>query len=400
MPLSENACKKAQAEAKAYKLSDGQSLYLHVAPTAHKTWRFDFSFAGKRRTAVLGTWPGMSVADARERRAEIKAALRRGIDPFAKVDTAPELSLVGETFETVAKSWFEGRRAIWAPSYGNRIWARIEDDLLPDLGGLGVDRIEAPQVLATLRKVEARGAVYSAKRLRQMASEIFGYAIASGLATRDPAADVRKALRPLPRAGQRSALAAGQLPEFFAALNRYQGDRQTILALKLVTHTFVRSSELRLAEWTEFQGDVWVIPAERMKMRRQHLVPITAPAKSLLSELRTIAGDSKLVLPGVGGFRPISENTMIYAMYRLGYHSRATVHGFRATASTVLNESGLFRPDVIERQLAHVPANEVRAAYNRAAYLPERKEMMRWWSDYLERAEAKGRELDLSDLLK
>ncbi len=191
-------------------------------------------------------------------------------------------------------------------------------------------------------------------------------------------------MKSAPRQQHRAALKEGQLAEFFKGLATYSGDPATAIGLRIITHTFVRSSELRFATWAEIEGDTWRIPGDRMKMRKEHIVPLSPQVKAMFKELKELACGLEWVLPGQSGHKPISENTLIYGLYRLGYHSRASVHGFRATASTILNESGLWRADAIERQLAHVPANEVRSAYNAALYIDERRKMMDWYSDYLD----------------
>jgi integrase len=254
----------------------------------------------------------------------------------------------------------------------------LEADVFAKLGTKRPSEISAPEVLKLLRAVEARGALDVAKRVRQYISAIFRYAIATGRADRDPSADVKDALRPKPKAKHMAALTASQVGEFYLRLATYDGSTATALALELAMHTFVRTNELRFAKWSEFEAETWRIPGARMKMGSDLIVPLSSQVQQILGQLPR---DSEWVLPGVRG--PMSSNTMLYAMYRMGYHSRATVHGFRSLASTVLNESGLWSPDAIERQLAHVPLNQVRSAYNAAKYIDERTRMMQWWSDWL-----------------
>jgi integrase len=258
--------------------------------------------------------------------------------------------------------------------------SRIEDDLIPQFGHIAVSQLDAPTILAALRKVEGRGALEVAKRLRQTIGQIMRYAIATGRASRDPAADLRGAMKPSPRVRHMAALRENDLPEFLTKLDAYEGDLRTRLAIELVMRTFVRTGEIRGARWAEIDGDLWRIPEARMKMGREHVVPLPSQTLDVLERLKAI-GDPEFVCR-------MSENTMLYAMYRMGYHSRATIHGFRSTASTILNESGLWSPDAIERQLAHVPGNVVRSAYNAAQYLPERRKMMAWWNDFLDQKKA------------
>jgi integrase len=270
---------------------------------------------------------------------------------------------------------------------------RLETDIFPTIGPKPVSSIEPPELLAVVRAVERRGAVELAKRLLQVSGQIFRYSIATGRALRDPTQDLRGALQaPEPRK-RRAALKPVDLPGFLQALEAYDGERSTLLGIKLVLHTFVRSAEARFAMWGEFENlrgsfPVWRIPADRMKARAEHLVPLSVQTITILEELRALSLGSEFVFPSPSKKGVISENTWLYAIYRLGYHSRVTVHGFRGTASTILNEHG-FNRDWIERQLAHVERNDVRAVYNSAEWLSDRRRMMAWWSDYLEIAQAR-----------
>lgn len=397
MALTDAACRNAKAGEKARKLADSGGLYLYVTITGSKLWRMDYAVAGKRKTASFGPYPLISLSQARSKRDEIKLSLK--VDPAAQSGDIP-------TFDAVARAWYAANRSKWKTSYSERFWAMIEVDVLAFIGDEPITAIEPPRVLELLRRIEEREAIYTAKRARQMISTIFKFAIAEGTLKFNPAADLGAALKPLPREEHRSALRAPELPEFFVKLRAYDGQRITALAIELVAHTFLRTAEIRLAKWDEFEGDLWRVPAARMKMGKEHLVPLTPHVKSLLRAIRGEAGDSVWMLPGDRTGKPISNNTMIYGLYRLGYHSRATIHGFRSTASTILNESGLWRPDAIERQLAHVPKDEVRSAYNAALYLDERTEMMNWYSAFLlEKANegaaqaARRSKYDLSHLL-
>lgn len=261
--------------------------------------------------------------------------------------------------------------------------SRFVRDVFPDLGGCSVASIAAPEILEVLRKVEARGALDVTKRLRQSMGAVFRYAIATSRATRDPVADLRGALKPNPKPVHMASLKTNEIGDFLGRLNSYDGERQTALSIEFIMHTVVRTNELRFGLWTEVDGDLWRIPAERMKAGRDHLVPLTKQSKRLLAELKKIAGGSEWIVPGARGDKPISQNTMIFALYRLGYHSRLTVHGLRGTFSTIANETGLWSADSIEWALAHSTGNKVRSSYNHAAYLDERRRLMAWWSDYL-----------------
>ncbi len=268
---------------------------------------------------------------------------------------------------------------------------RLEGDIFPTLGQRPINAITAPELLEAIRSIEKRGAIDIAHRATQTCGQIFRYGIAIGRAERNPAADLKGALKTRTKRNY-SHLKASELPEFLSKLEAYEGFIETKLALRLLLLTFVRTTELRAAEWAEinFEKAEWRIPAERMKMREQHIVPLSRQAIAILRELHKYTGNTQYLFPGQNNPNKfMSENTMLGALYRMGYHSRATGHGFRSTASTVLNEQG-FRPDVIERQLAHAERNKVRASYNHAQYLPERREMMQWWADYLDEAAGMG----------
>lgn len=378
MPLTDSACRNAKPQDKPYKLTDGAGLYLLVQVNGSRLWRFDFAHAGKRKTAALGKYPVVSLADARLHRERMKEALRDGRDPTDK-------RAEGVTFGVVARDWFAANKSKWKTSYSARFWSRIEDDILPTLGGRELVSIEAPEVLALLRSIEDRDAIYTAKRICEMVSTIYRYAIAEGHTKFNPAADLKPALKPMPKREHRAKLIEKELPEFFKRL-RTSGTGATQTALELVAHTFVRPNEIRFGRWSEIDGDVWTIPAERMKMGKTHLVPLTPQVQKLLARLRDLSNGSEWLLPGRDSAKkPVSENAMLYFLYDLGYHKKATVHGFRGTASTALNECGLWQSDWIERQLAHVPMDKVRSAYNAAEWWPQRVRMMRWWSDRLER---------------
>lgn len=400
MPLTDAQCRAAKPAAKVQKLSDGRGLFLQVTPGGSKLWRMNYRFEGKQRTAAFGSYPDVSLATARLKAAELKDKLAAGTDPALKEGQA---ALPAQTVKEAAREWYRAREAQWVSGYAARIWSRLDADVFPKIGAKDVAAVTPAEVLALLRDVENRNALEMAKRLRQTMSAIFRFAVANGWASSDPAAPLAGAMKSAPRQQHRAALKEDQLPDFLKALQTYSGDRATALGLKIIAHTFVRTAELRLATWDELDGDTWRIPAGKMKMRKEHIVPLSPQVQVMFSELKDLACGAHWVLPGQSGHKPVSENTLIYGLYRLGYHSRASVHGFRSTASTILNESGLWRADAIERQLAHVPANEVRSAYNAAIYLEERRRMMCWYSDLLDRheeaAERGKSSTDLSDLL-
>ena len=369
--LSDAACRNAKPSEKQRKLTDDKGLYLLVLPSGGKSWRYAYRFEGKQKALALGQYTAVSLVAARGKRDDARKLLDAGIDPSAEAKS--------DTFESFARRWHDTNKGQWVPAHAERVLSRIERDVFPTLGQRPITQIEAPDVLDVLRKVEERGALDISKRLRQSIGAVFRFAIAEGKAKTNPAADVGDALKPKPKVKHFAALKAADVPALVQAIRAYDGEAQTRLALLLTLHTFVRTNETRFARWSEFEdldGDapLWRIPKERMKMGREHLVPLTPQVVALLRELREV-NDGDMLFGGM------SQNTMIFALYRMGYHSRLTVHGFRRMASTILNEQG-FNRDWIERQLAHVD-DEVRGAYNAAEWLTGRREMMQWWSDYL-----------------
>ena len=398
MPLSDAACRGAKPDpaGKPRKLPDGGGLLLFISPSGGKLWRLRYRFDGKEKLLSFGPYPAIKLADARALRDKAKRALAEGRDPGANAKaalTAP----AGDTFEAVAREWIKAQSATWTPAHGARILSRFERDVFPAIGAKAVAEVTAPQILAMLRPVEDR-APDVAGRIRMTTGTIMRYSIATGRASRDPAADLRRALKPTPRVKHMARIEAGELSDFLRKLAWYDGEPQTRYAIEFVMHTFVRTNELRFGKWAEIDGDVWPIPGSRMKMGRDHIVPLTRQSLTVLAKLKGIAGESEWIVPGGRTGKPISENTMLFGMYRLGYHGRATIHGFRGLASTVLNESGIWSVDAIEKQLAHEPTDKVRRAYNAAQLLPERKRMLEWWSEYIEKARDRSR-TDLSDLL-
>ena len=397
MPLTDAKLRALKPAAKPYKVSDSEGLHALVTTAGSVLWRFAYRFDGKQKLLALGTYPYVPLIDARAARQEAKRLLREGKDPSheRKLEKRRQRVAAGHTFQAVADEWFELRKDMWAKSYADRLRSRLDADLLPELGNRPIASIEPIEVLDAIRKVEKRDAVEMAKRIMQMASAIFRYGVATSRCARDPTFDLRGALRPPKEVKGRSALPTADLPDFLQRLAAYDGDDLTRLALELVVLTFVRTAELRFATWAEFEGldgdeALWRIPAGRMKMRRAHLVPLSPQAVLVLAKIKQLHPRSDLLFPAPTRSKVISENTMLYALYRMGYHGRATVHGFRKTASTVLNEQHYNR-DWVEMQLAHAEGS-VRSIYNAAEWLPGRREMMRWWADYLDRrrAEATG----------
>jgi integrase len=354
-----------------------------------------YRFDGKEKRLALGVYPVVTLARARDDALEARRLLHDGADPGErKKERAREAKGAAvNSFEMVARDWHALMKPRWTRPHAENVIESLEKDIFPLLGARPIAELKPPEILDAIRKIERRGAVDIAQRVRQRCSAVFAFAIAAGLAESNPVAAM-KGVFATHRKEPRKMLPADELPTFLRNLRTHTGDRMVELALRFVILTMVRTIELRGARWAEFDFDrkVWLIPAERMKMRAPHVVPLSRQAIAVLDELKTISGGHALVFPGRSERdKPISENTLLYALYRLGYHHRATTHGFRALASTVLNESGLWRPDAIERQLAHKEQNAVRAAYHRSEYLDERTRMMQWWADFLDAEEARGR---------
>lgn len=387
--LSDVVCRNTKPGQKPFKLTDSAGLYLYVSPTGGKLWRCDYRLDGKRRTASFGAYPIISLADARKARDDLKRQLAGQLDPaqVARTSKRARVLLASNTFERIAREWFAMKLAGWTPSYSDRLMSRLEADVFPPLGRRAITDIEPPDVLEVIRKVEGRGAIELAKREMQVVGQVFRFAIATGRAKRDPTRDLVGALKSPGRQKHHRAMTREDLPGFLQALKVYDGDPKTRLALELIILTFVRTTELRAAKWSEFEGldgpePLWRIPAERMKMRFEHLVPLAPEAVAALQELRPLCGRSPYLFPSPSKEGFMSNNTMLYAMYRMGYHGRATVHGFRGMASTWLNEQG-YASDWIERQLAHDERDEVRGAYNSAQYLAGRRTMMGAWAAFV-----------------
>lgn len=389
MPLTDTACKNAKPEAKPRKLADGGGLYLEVAPSGSKYWRMKYRFAGKEKRLAFGVYPEVSLAKAREKREAARKILADGNDPGeVKKEAKRQIAVKAENnMEVIAREWYEHHLHEWKPHYARDVINRLETHIFPKLGSRPIADISSTELLSCLKVIEKSGALDMAQRMMQTCGQVYRYAIITGRTRYNPVNDLRGALK-TPVRNHHAHLKADELPEFLQKLEAYDGEPQTKLALKLLILTFVRTTELRGAKWDEISFDKaeWRIPAERMKMKDPHIVPLSTQAITVLRELQKHSGNREFVFPNQQNpSKCMSENTMLYAIYRLGYHSRTTGHGFRATASTIMNEHG-FTPDWIERQLAHCERNKVRAAYNHAQYLPERRKMMQWWGDYLDDA--------------
>ena len=389
MPLTDTAIRVVKPAAKPFKLADERSLYLLITPAGGKLWRMDYRFEDKRKTLALGSYPEVNLKQARDRRDEARRQLADGIDPMSKRQEAKATRRAESinNFEAVAREWYKKQSNRWSKSHSTDVLRRLEVNLFKPLGGRPIAKIEAPELLRAIEVIENRGAHELAHRVLQVAGQVFRYGIVTSRCSRDPSADLKGALTPVQKTHQ-PAVKPEEMGELVQAINRYDqvGTLQTKLGLQLLCLTFVRTSELIGAVWDEidWSNALWMIPAARMKMKTDHHVPLAKQTIALLEQVQAIAGESRYLFPGVNPCKTMSNNTMLFALYRLGYKGKMTGHGFRAVASTILNEQG-YRADVIERQLAHTERNAVRAAYNRAEYLPERRKMMQDWADFVEK---------------
>ena len=390
MKLTDPIVKAAKPQEKPFTLSDGKGLALHVQPQGSKWWRFRYRFNGKPGFLSLGTYPDVTLKEARLERDRLKALIKQGIDPSVQrqEDKLMAAKSLANSFESVARDWFDSWQGTKTPAHATRIIRRLESDVFPIIGNRPLTDITAPLLLMMAKRIESRGALDIARRSLQTCSQIMRYAVAHGIAERNPAADIKasEALRPT-KTKNNARIEARELPELMRKINGYQGHPLTRIALQLLAHTFVRTRELIEAQWDEFDLDAkeWRIPAKRMKMRTPHIIPLSSQVLTILQELKAITGSkSPMLFPSQQGHgKSMSNNTMLYALYRMGYKGRMTGHGFRGVASTVLHEMD-FNHDHIELQLAHTPRNAVSAAYNHALYLKQRAAMMQHWSDYLD----------------
>jgi integrase len=384
----------AKAQSRDYKLADGEGLYLLVRTNGRKSWRMNYRMAGSQKTLSFGNWPEVSLSDARERRNEARKLIARGVDPNEqeKRNRAAERLAAANTFKAVAEEWVAKnvREGLAQVTLDKIRWLLAK--AYPKLGSRPIAQITAQDVLTVLRSVEATGRYESARRMRSVLSRVFRYGIATARAERDPAGDLRGALT-VPKVKHLAAITTTKgAGAIMRAIDGYDGHLVTRFALRLTPHLFVRPGELRKAEWSEFDYDKaeWAIPAEKMKMRMAHRVPLSRQVLEMLEELHALTGEQRYLFPSFqSAKRPMCENTINLALRRMGYGpDEMTAHGFRAMAATLLNEMGLWNPDAIERQLAHMENNGVRRAYTRGAYWDERVRMMQHWSDHLDKLRA------------
>lgn len=394
MALTDTATRTAKPKEKPYKLADERGLFLLVNPTGGKLWRLKYRIDGKEKLLAIGPYPEVSLAQARERREEARKLLTNGIDPSAhkQAAKAATASQRANTFEAVAREWYQVNESSWVPTYSIKILSRLERLVFPYLGNRPIAGIAAPEMLETLRRIEATGAVESAHRTRNYCSQIFRYAIATGRAERNPAQELLGTLTPsIPK--HRAAITdPKQVSELLRAIDGYQGTLAVNCALRLAPLVFVRPGELRAAEWAEIdlEAGEWNIPGERMKMGQPHLVPLSTQAVAILTEIKALTGNERFVFPSARTKgRPMSDNAILAAMRRMGIgKDEMTGHGFRAMARTILDEVLGVRPDFIEHQLAHAVRDPNGRAYNRTAHRAERHAMMQKWADYLDSLKA------------
>lgn len=384
MKLSDVAVRQAKPKEKPYKLTDGTGLYLLVNQ-AGKYWRYDYRYASKRKTISYGVYPVMTLSAARDAHIAAKRELGEGHDPMES--RKAEKIADNVTFQAVAEKWFDHWKVGKTEAYANNVWHRLAVDILPIIGVIPANELTVAKVRDCIKAIEARGAVDIAKRQLQKCSQIMRYAVAHDMAERNPVADIQPSdILPARKKRNYSRVSTKELPQLLRDMDAYVGGEHTRLALQLIALTFVRTGELIGAKWGEFDLDAarWDIPAERMKMRTPHIVPLSVQALAVLQKLQALSFGREFVFPADTG-KPthMSNNTILYALYRMGYKGRMTGHGFRGVASTILHEQG-WPHEHIELQLAHQDRDEISAAYNHASYIPQRTKMMQAWADHLD----------------
>ena len=404
MKLSDTFVKRRQGNGKVQKHADGGGLFLYVTPEGKKSWRLAYRFLGKQKLLVIGPYPAISLKEARERREAAKKLLVDNIDPSTAKQEAKAAATIAakNSFEAVAREWVEKYSGDWSPSYKQHVLHRLEDMIFPVIGKRPIKSVTAPELLTVLRKIEGRGAICVTHLAMRECGRVFRYAIATGRAERDVAADLRGAVTPMRTAKHFASVTESKgIGRLLLALDANTGTFPMLCALRLAPLLFVRAKELACAEWAhfDFEAAEWRIPAEVMKMRQMHIVPLSRQAVAILRELHTVTGHYRYLFPGrpkieksrEKGDVPIRSMSLVFALRRTGYSKdEMTFHGFRSMASTILNEKGYNR-DWIERQLAHCERNGVRASYNYAEYLAERREMMQVYANYLDEVREKAR---------
>lgn len=391
MKLNARQVDTSKPKEKAYKLSDGGGLYLLVNTNGSRYWRLKYRVAGKEKLLALGVYPDVSLADARAKRDEAKRTLAAGGDPgeIKQAEKQAKILAVNNSFEALALEWHEHKRLGWSQGYADDILEYLQKDVFPFIGKRAIAEIKASEMLVVLRKMEQRGVLDKLKKTRQACRQIFTYAVITGRAEHNPVTDLAGALK-APKQKHFPHLLTDQIGDFLRALSEYSGSTVTQNATRLLMLTGTRTIELRAAEWAEFdlEKGIWQIPAERMKMRRPHVVPLSIQAKSLLEEVHQLTGRGRFVFPGRNDAgKTMSEASINQVIKRIGYDGKATGHGFRHTMSTILHEQG-YNTAWIETQLAHVDKNSIRGTYNHAQYLDGRREMLQWYADYMDALES------------
>jgi integrase len=397
MTLTDTALRHVKSTDKQQKLFDGGGLFLLVSPSGTKSWRLKYRFQGKEKLLTLGQYPAIALKDARERAIQAKKLLANEIDPSA--DKKRNKLTQRHTFEYVAREWHQKQAPKWGEGYSAKVLCNLEKSAFPYIGSRPVTEVTGPELLAVLRRLEARGTIAQAHAVSGLCGAVFRYAVACGIAERDPSADIRGALTAHVRKHFPAITEPDKVGELLLKIDEYWGMAPTRCALQLLALTFCRPGEVRKAEWSEFDfaDKLWRIPAAKMKMSRDHLVPLSRQAVAVLDEMRLFSDHARYVFVNQRShLKPIGIYSLVSALRILGYErDEMCAHSFRAMASTLLNEQG-YPADAIERQLAHVPHERIRGIYNRAEYLPERKIMLQGWADYLDslRARAKQKRID------
>lgn len=377
MISSDLVIRRAAPREKTYRISDGEGMWLEVRPNGAKYWRMKYYYRGVERRTSLGVYPKTGLAEARQKRQSIKDLLTAGKDPkFYHGKSAK-----GMTFQEAALEWVSLQSDVWSARYAQTVRHRLDGDVFPRIGGKLIGDIDAQDILSVISPISARGAHDKAKRVLRYMVATLSYSIAIGEATSNPAQGLHIVIKSVP-VTHNPHLTQEEVPELVARIKEYDGYLPTRLAMQFLLLTMTRTNEVRFAEWGEIKGNEWHIPADRMKMRRPHIVPLSDSALCVLDRAKEIRINKYIFPSAIKRGRPMSKNAILYALYDMGYRGKLTGHGFRATASTILNEQG-FNPLAIERQLAHVDKNKVRKAYNHAEYLNERREILNWWAEFL-----------------
>ena len=393
--LTDAMIRRTKPEQKPLRLADGEGLFLLVQPDGSKLWRFDYRIAGTRKTISFGNYRDVTLMMARERRREARDQVAKGIDPSAiRRRTAARAKIgVGQTFEAVAREWIDAQAARFSAATTDKLTWICESFLFPAIGRMPIDTIEPTDILTALRTIEAKRRHDTAHRARTLCSQVFRYAISTGRAARDQSADLRGALLPIVRAHHAALTDPKAIGAMLRAIDGFDGSVVVHCALQLLPLTFVRPGELRMATWSEIdlKARLWRIPAARMKMRAEHLVPLSKQALDVLKAVHRVTGRGRYVFPSFrGNGLPMSENALNAALRRMGYaKDEATAHGWRATARTLLDEVLRFPPEVIEAQLAHAPRGALGDTYNRALRIEDRRLMMDAWAGYLDKLKAR-----------